>query len=252
MAHQLRQPKGWMNATCIGRSNRVGLLWPGGTPCERLLTFYCSSYEMQQEIEAEVRASVTKDFSEFDSETQASLNSYLRQVKDDWRFKQDLVGIQNVVPPSQDEAIDFALAFHGLTLDAPSVLYFTTTGYEHVPGIAKGFDAIKLNRRYFVGNSIVDGLAASLAAIDEAIQQIDVIEDIHGFYDFSDPTLSANRAVAEEDGSNITVQMQRFLDCPTDSFEELAPPLPCQWLSFSRLWGKAVFACLGRWWWWLF
>ncbi|MFN9620769.1 MAG: jacalin-like lectin [Synechococcaceae cyanobacterium] len=210
-----------------------------------VFTFYCSSYEMQREIEAEVRASVTKGLAEYNSETQASLNSYLRQVKVDWRFKQDLVGIQNVELPSQDEAIDFALKFHGLTLDAPSVLYFTTTGYEHVPGIGKGFDAIKLNRRYFVGNSIVDGLAASLASIDEAIQQIDVIEGINDFYGFSDPALASNRVVAEQDQSAIKVQMQQYLDCPTASFEALnlpslangSPSLACGEKLFSPAWG---------------
>lgn len=189
-------------------------------------TFYCQTQEEQSSLVVDMKAKGIFDVVTINAGFQSKLNNFISSTQVNVSFNQSVSGISNPKLPDSDHIIEYALAFPSLNLDAPAIVGFQTTGYEHVPGFGS-FQPVAANRAYFVGNGTNDcGLTAKLVDIVELQDQIAWIKSIYDFYGgYNDSQLNTVSTQAAANRDAISKQMQAYQDNPTQTFTP--PALPC-------------------------
>ncbi len=181
-------------------------------------TFYSQTREEKTELEVDMKAQGLFDVVKVDASLQVKINNFTSSTKTRVSLEQHISGISHPALPSADKIIEFAQNFSTLKLDAPTVIRFETTGYEHVPKLGT-FQPIPRNRRFFVGNGVVDGLTASLVRVKQLQNQIRWLQGIHAFYGgHVDARLAEVAKEVEADLKAIGGLMEEWEDEPTGSF----------------------------------
>ena len=208
-----------------------------GSEYYAVYTFYAESTEDQQSVTTELKANGIFEFGTVDANLQTKLDNVTKKTKTRISFSQNVAGLANPKLPKPDELVAYSLAFPSLPIDAPSILSYGSTGYEHVMESDKEFEnfgRIVENRKYFVGNSAVGGLAADLTTITELKNQLEWLEELYRFYqNFHDETVSNAKTQVLSDIDAINKQIEMYIDNPIEIFSPL--PLPSLKLGFPRL-----------------
>jgi hypothetical protein len=146
--------------------------------------FYAETQEEKQSLYASMQAAGIIDGLTLEVQFQATLNNFLQTTTSRTFFTQSMSGIQNPEFPDETDIIAFALKFPSLTLDAPAILSFESTGYEHVPGVDT-FGTVAQNRSYFLGAGVLDGLAASFVQVLQLNNQLNWLLKTYQLYGYS-------------------------------------------------------------------
>ncbi len=186
-------------------------------------TFYSRSRQEQDTLTAEMQAHGLLEGVNVDASLQTKIQNFSSSTQTRSVFSQMISGIKNPSLPSSDGIINFALQFPSLPLDAPTIISFQTTGYEHVFG---SFGDIPKNRAYFVGTGVIDGLTKYLIAVRQLLAQIGWLSSIYQFYGYSgDSKLGTTAADARTDLNAINAQMQAWESDPEPSSGFTLPAL---------------------------
>ncbi len=177
-----------------------------------IYTFYSRSKQEQDTLTADMQAQGLLDGVNVNASLQTKIQNFSSSTQTRSVFSQMISGLQNPSFPSSDGIINYALQFPSLTLDAPTIISFQTTGYEHVFG---NFGDIPKNRAYFVGTGVIDGLTKYLVAVRQLLAQIGWLNSIYQFYGYSgDTNLGVIAPKAQSDLGAINTQMQAWESDP--------------------------------------
>lgn len=188
-------------------------------------TLFTQTQEEQSSLVVDMKAHGVFDVVTVDAGFQSKLNSFISQTNVRISFNQSVTGIRNPKLPDADHIIEYALGFPSIPLDAPAIIGFQTTGYEHIPGFGS-FQPVAKNRTYFIGNDVDGGLTAKLVDIVQLQDQMAWIQSTYDFYGgYTDSKLTSVSTQANNDRATINRQMQAYQDDPTQSFT--MPDLPC-------------------------
>ena len=103
-------------------------------------------------------------------------------------------------------------------MDAPAVISFAATGYEHVSGLA-AMRAVTKARDYFNGSETTAGLSDSLARLVQVRNQINWVQELYKFYGgYSDQQMEAIAQEIARDLSTIGTQIEAYENDPTQAF----------------------------------
>ncbi len=188
-------------------------------------TFFSETKEEQSNLEASLHASGIYSGVTVSAGIEAKVSNFLKTANVRYTFNQEITGIANPTFPSPENFIQYALSFPSLMLDSPTIIGFASSGYETVPGLAKPFQKVAENRRYFLeGDSThPGGLASSLATIALIKNQASDLQAVYSFYNYTGDTLLASRlATAKSDFDAIVKQMQTFQTAATTVFPKLS------------------------------
>jgi hypothetical protein len=84
-----------------------------------------------------------------DGDLQAKVSSFMSTTSTRTQLRQTVSGIENPKLPLDGNIIGYATAFPGLELDAPKIIKYETTGYEHVPKFRTQIDwLLKIYDKY--------------------------------------------------------------------------------------------------------
>jgi hypothetical protein len=196
-------------------------------------TFHTQNLLDQQSVSASVSGHAGWALLSASADLQTILNTLKTTAHSDWTFNQKVFGLKNPNLPSPDGAIAYALKFPSIDLDAPAVLSFETTGYEHVPK-AGDLGQLAKNRTYFLGAEGLVGVSQNLTKLRDLQNQIQQIMSVEKFYGGpSDSKLfQADRQVGA-DISALDSQIRQFEVSPVDSFT--MPSLPSLSLGTPKL-----------------
>lgn len=187
-------------------------------------TFHSQTKREQESLMTELKAKGVIDVVKVDTSVQTKLDKFISESSTSVTFSQSMSGVNGVKLPDSDNILKFALDFSALTPNAPTIVAFQSTGYEHVPKFGT-FEPIVKNRSYFVGTGADGGLTGKLVRIEQLKTQIDEIASIYKFYGgFTDTDLTGVLATAKADIATIDDQMIAFKDDPIQSFT--TPKLP--------------------------
>ncbi|RQS62617.1 hypothetical protein DID96_30980 [Burkholderia sp. Bp8963] len=204
-----------------------------GSEYYAVYTFYAQTREEQNSVTAELKANGIFEFGTVSGDLQAKLDLVTKKTQVRISFNQNVAGIANPKLPAPETLIQYALDFPGIPIDAPSILSFGSTGYEHVPGVGS-FEPIAHNRTYLVGDRAASGLADDLAKVVQLDNQIDWLQAVYRFYgDYSDAKVSEAGKVVWSDIKAINDQLETYINDPTASFKR--PPLPSLELGTPQL-----------------
>jgi len=186
--------------------------------------YYSQTREEQTDLTLEMKAQGIFEVATVDASLQVKLKEFNKKTKTRIFFDQKMSGHANPTFPSSDDIIAYALKFPSLPLDAPAIIGFQTTGYEHVPKIGD-FQPVADNRDFFIGDGIVDGLTKPLVQLQQLENQIAWIGAVYTTYGFTgDAKLDTVREMAAADHRTINKMFQDYKTDPTRSFTE--PKLP--------------------------
>ncbi|HVZ54501.1 MAG TPA: hypothetical protein VG986_21225 [Pseudolabrys sp.] len=187
-------------------------------------TYYSQTREEQTELTLSMKAHGILQGGSVDASLQAKISSFNSSSKTRSTLDQNMSGIKDPKFPPSDQIISFALAFPSLALTAPAIIGYDTTGYERVAGFGD-FEPVAGNRRFFVGDSVVDGLTKPLVQIQELQNQIAWIQSVYKFYGgYSDDKVAKTGAQAKTDHDTVNALIERYEADPTGKFE--TPNLP--------------------------
>lgn len=211
-----------------------------------LIHFYSQSKEDQSKLVAELSAGGIASMFAVNAETEGKIQAFLAETHVSYSFHQYASGCSSLVFPEPSQFIDFALKYPSRALDAPRVIAYATSGYEHVdPGLDSFFDDVAKNRAYFGGGEVSSGLTKKLVALVQIRSQIELIRNIYKRYHYDgDATLLVNQRAVAADIDAITDQMRQFSQMATREFPPLtlnslangSPVLMCS-VSDGPLWG---------------
>lgn len=185
--------------------------------------FNSSSVSQQQQITASlsgsyggITGSLSTAISNASSSTQTSLS-----------MSQQMLGVSDPTFPSAspDDIVNFALGFGGSsqTINAPTVLCYSTTGYEHVAGIS-GFDAIVANRN-LLGTASAAPFVEAFTTLTTMSTQCALLQQMYTAYQYSSDSLFATNAQqVSNDLAALNTLIAGIEGNVTGTFS--APPLP--------------------------
>nr|WP_199064073.1 hypothetical protein [Chromobacterium sp. ASV5] len=187
-------------------------------------TYYAQSQTERDSVTAELQANGIFEFGSVSSDFQAKLDRVTQSTKVRISFNQNVSGIANPKLPTPNNLVQYALDFPSLPIDAPAILSFSSTGYEHVPGIGS-FEPIVSNRVFLTGPQGDSGLSQDLVKEQQLINQINWLKSIYAFYqNFNDPKINDVSREAQSDLQALNDQFLRYVNDPTASLSR--PPLP--------------------------
>ncbi|HEX7677169.1 MAG TPA: hypothetical protein VF713_03530 [Thermoanaerobaculia bacterium] len=137
-----------------------------------------------------------------------------------------MTGVSQPAYPTDADMITFALNFGTTKIDAPAVISFETTGYEHVAGLEM-FTKVVANRNLVLGSGTLadPGLAGDYAALNLMLNQITAIETVYTAYAFyGDSTLSTRQKQVVADMQTIVSLIQLMDDAPAAKYSPPALP----------------------------
>lgn len=164
------------------------------------------------------------DFGSVEAGLQTKLDKVTTSTQVRLSFNQNVSGIANPKLPTPEEMVAYALAFPSLPIDAPAILSFAVTGYEHVPGMS-GFEPVAKNREFLIGLNGDAGLSQYLVAETELLNQITWLKTIYAFYQgFQDGKVNEVQRDAQANLDALNAQFLLYEDDPTATLTK--PPLP--------------------------
>lgn len=188
--------------------------------------FYAQSIEQQRVIQTQLKASGISESGSLSAELQTSLTTAQQNVTTRQSLRQFMSGFKNPIFPPENQIVNFALNFGAKTPDAPAIVSYDTTGYEHVPDMpAAKFAPVIANRDLYDGIGSQPGLAddyATLSAVKNAVLAIDDVYDTYGYT--GDTKLTANYAIVEADIKTLDTLFNEIDRDPT--LPHTAPSLP--------------------------
>jgi len=188
-------------------------------------SFYAGDAEQQAKVISDLSAKSIYTGVQVDGQFQANLDDMVKDAATRTMFSQGISGIENPVLPDAGDIVTYAARFCAIPLDMPTVIEFTTIGYEHVFGLTSVMDAVVPNRNYFVGKDVNTGLAASLAKLNLLNNQIADLISTYNFYGVAvDSQLPLIQEEAQIDMAAINAQIEGWEDDPTQSFPALWLP----------------------------
>ncbi|CBJ36457.1 conserved protein of unknown function [Ralstonia solanacearum CMR15] len=195
-----------------------------GSEYYAVYTFYAQSKEEQQSLSVELKANGIFDFGSVDASLQTKLNKVTTSTQVRLAFNQNISGIANPKFPKPDDMIDYALAFPSLPIDAPAIVAFAVTGYEHVPNMG-GFDPVAKNREFLIGPDGGGGLSRYLVAETELLNQIEWLKKIYAFYQgFKDSKVDDVQREAQANLEALNAQFLLYESDPTATLTKPALP----------------------------
>lgn len=184
--------------------------------------FQSTSITDQQSITASLNAS---DFG-VSAQLSTAISSISTSTSTNVSMSQLMTGVSKPAYPNENDMITFALNFGTTKIDAPTVISFETTGYEHVPGLAL-FTKLQDNRNLILGNGAPGdpGLAGDYAALTLVLNQIDAIQNVYSSYSYyGDTTLPGRKTQVIADMQAITNLVAQMDNAPAAKYS--APSLP--------------------------
>jgi hypothetical protein len=196
--------------------------------------FYSQSIEQQQSISSTLAANGITTSGSLSASLQTDLNTVQEQVTTRQSLRQFMSGFTNPVFPPSDEIINFALSFGSQTPNAPAVIDYQVTGYEHVPDMPSSFDSVVATRTLYNGVGSQEGLADDFATLSAVKNAVLALEDIYSTYGYTgDSTLATNYAQVQADIKTLdTLFYDMDLD-PTKTYSD--PDLPALALGTPEL-----------------
>jgi hypothetical protein len=187
-------------------------------------TFYSQTREEQTQLTLDMKAQGIFEGGSVDASLQTKISTFKSSTSTRSAFDQNISGILNPKLPTSDKIIQFAIDFPSIPLDAPAIIGFETSGYEHVPGFGS-FQPIARNRDFFVGDSVVGGLTSKLVEVQQLENQITWIKNVYDFYGgYADAKLANVLVQAKADHGTINQLIRSYEEDPTQSFT--MPKLP--------------------------
>ncbi|MDN0084081.1 jacalin-like lectin [Crenobacter sp. SG2305] len=187
-------------------------------------TFYAQSREEQDSVSAELKANGIFDFGSVGADLQTKLNRVTEKTQVRISFNQNVAGIANPKLPTPEQLVQYALDFPSIPIDAPAILSFGLTGYEHVPDVGS-FEPIAGNRTFLIGNQSDGGLAQDLVKETQLINQIGWLKSIYAFYQgFNDSKLNEVASQAQTDQQALNEQFTRYVNDPTAKLSRPSTP----------------------------
>ncbi|NYZ15897.1 hypothetical protein HL658_25435 [Azospirillum sp. RWY-5-1] len=188
-----------------------------------IFTIFLNSESEHQSVMTEVSAHGLMSAFSFDAGLQSNLTSFFQKIKARVVLKQKTFGVDSIELPGIESMIEFARKFPTITVDKPSIIRFSTTGYENLlPG--RSFETIAANRNYLVGTGYSEGIYSDRARVQDLISQLESINAIHETYGFSDPRMEEVKDKATADLKALDGQMTGFGNDPLASFTKPALP----------------------------
>lgn len=166
------------------------------TGAEYIATYVFSSQsiEQQQEVVASLSASGIGESGTVSGSLESAVSKAASSSQVELSFNQTLIGFTNLPLPTQDQLAAFALAFDTKIPDAPEIISFETTGYEHVPRTPSGlFDPIVVTRELFLGDTPGAGIIGAAEVIGQLGNQISGITDVYTAYGYTGDARLAQR-----------------------------------------------------------
>lgn len=181
--------------------------------------FYCQSEDDQTEVSATLKANGVTEAGDLSAALQTSFDNITSTMTVRQTSRQLITGFSNLSLPSGDQVVQFALDFGSKTPDAPVVISYETTGYEHVPGITD-FTPISDNRALFLGGDGQPGLSDQLQTLNLLQNQIEWIQQVYQTYSYTgDSQLSANAKQVETDIISLSRLIGEIDGDPTQSYQ---------------------------------
>lgn len=195
-----------------------------GSEYYAVYTFYAQSKEEQNSVSVELQANGIFQFGSVDAGLQAKLDKVTTSTQVRIAFNQNISGIANPKFPTPDSMIAYALAFPSLPIDAPAIVAYAVTGYEHV-GDMSGFVPVAKNRDFLIGPDGRGGLSQYLVAETELLNQIAWLKEIYAFYQgFKDGKVDEVQREAQADLDALNEQFLRYESDPTATLTKPALP----------------------------
>jgi hypothetical protein len=184
--------------------------------------FQSTSITDQENISATLSAS---DFG-VSAQLSATISQVSTSTSTNVSMSQLMTGVSQPAYPQEADMITFALNFGTTNIDAPTVISFETTGYEHVAGL-EFFTKLQNNRNLILGSGAPGdpGLAGNYAALTLVLNQITAIEKVYSACSFySDTNLPTRQAQVIADLQAITNLVGQMDNAPVAVYS--APSLP--------------------------
>ncbi|KVG23013.1 hypothetical protein WK92_06040 [Burkholderia ubonensis] len=195
-----------------------------GSEYYAVYTFYAQSKEEQESVSIELKHHGIFEFGSVDTDLQTKLNKVTTSTQVRLSFNQNVSGIANPKLPTTDDMIAYALAFPSLPIDAPAILAFAVTGYEHVPDMSS-FAPVAKNREFLIGPNGDSGLSQYLVAETELLNQIAWLKKIYAFYQgFQDGKVDEVQHEAQADLDALNEQFMLYESDPTAALTKPALP----------------------------
>lgn len=182
-----------------------------------IFTIFLNSESEHQSTMAEISAHGLTSAISFDAGLQSNLSSFFQKTTARVGLQQKTFGIGKIPLPALGDMIDFANKLPEKPIDNPTIIRFSTTGYENLlpDGV---FDTIAAHRNHFVGTRFSTGVYNARTQLDDLISQLKAINAIHETYGFTDPRIESVKLIADADQQALNDQLVAFNDDP------LAPP----------------------------
>lgn len=183
--------------------------------------FYSQSVEEQTRVVAALKAKGVSGSGQVSVAAQTAVEDVTKSETMRTAFKQEVFGFSNLNLPKPDQLVEFALGFSTRKPDAPTLVEFETTGYEHVRGMSKEvWGPIRDTRSMFTSDLARPGLAADVVAITELGRQIKWLREVYGTYGYSgDTELLARNEQVKADRATLGKLIDEIRRDPTRKYE---------------------------------
>jgi hypothetical protein len=180
--------------------------------------FYSESVERQQEITATLNAKGIGTSGSITLSMQASLKEVQQQISTRKALRQFMSGFKNPVLPDANGIIKQALEFGLKTPDAPVVVSYEVTGYEHVPNMPS-FSSVRGTRALFEGIGSQNGLSGDYVQLKATNNAITAIRGVHRTYGYTgDTTLAGHAATIQGDIALLDALFHEMAADPTKTY----------------------------------
>jgi hypothetical protein len=139
----------------------------------------------------EIKTSLSGSAGTLSGKLSTTLDDVSSSTSTSMRVSQEMLGVSNIKYPDTDadSMVTFALGFPNETFNAPTILAYAVTGYEHVPGIS-GFQAVETNRNLLGTTTFVD----ASAALSSLSSQVALLQQMYSAYQYTSDTEFAGKA----------------------------------------------------------
>lgn len=192
-------------------------------------SFYTQSVEEQESLTATLSAHGIYSGGQVSASLQSALDSVQKEVSVRKNMQQIITGVSSPTYPGSSGIIEYALRFGSLQHDAPAVIAYGTTGYEHVPDMPD-LGAIPGNRGLIEeSDGSAGSVARQLAALQGVANQIAWLNDgqsgVYHTYGYTeDHALQERSAANQADLGTVRALIATLASEPTRSYARPALP----------------------------
>lgn len=233
IASSLKQTDVWLKKDVPLKDLKVFCLAYGDSYLSEIVTgaeyaaayvCYSESIEQKQDVLATLTASGISGNGSLDIDLQTKLATALSGISTGKSLKQFMSGIRNPDFPDASGIIDYALKFGKKTADAPAVIHYGVTGYEHVPGMPDTFaSTVRPTRDLYNGIRSQEGLADSYARLQALKNSCAAIGKAYQIYGYKDEQLTSREKTIVADIKTLDILFHEMDGDPTRTYH--APTL---------------------------